>query len=94
MITVGMDYHVIDGRQQDFEDKFRAVLEALKAADGHVQSSMFRNIDDDCSYLIMSEWSEQEKFTQFIRSEGFREVTDWGKEQILTARPQHKVYKT
>ena len=31
MITVGMNYHVIAGKQQDFEQKFAAVLDALKA---------------------------------------------------------------
>ncbi len=28
MITVGMNYHVIAGKQKDFEDKFGAVLAA------------------------------------------------------------------
>ena len=32
MITVGMNYHVIDGKQQDFEEKFAAVIESLRAA--------------------------------------------------------------
>jgi heme-degrading monooxygenase HmoA len=92
MITVGMNYHVIDGKQQDFERRFREVLEALSGADGHVESSMYRNIDDACAYLIISEWSAQDKFTQFIRSSTFKAVTDWGKAQILTDRPHHRVY--
>ena len=29
----------------------------------------------------------------FITSEAFRSVTTWGKEQILSGRPQHRVYK-
>ena len=32
MITVGMNYHVIEGKQQDFEDKFAGVIDALNAA--------------------------------------------------------------
>lgn len=94
MITVGMNYQVIDGKQRDFEGRFRAMLGGLQAADGHLQSSMYRNIDDDCAYLIISEWSDQEKFTQYIESPAFREVTDRGKEQILAGRPQHKIYQT
>jgi heme-degrading monooxygenase HmoA len=54
---------------------------------------MYQNIDDDCAYLIVSEWSEQDKFTQFIRSPAFKEVTDWGKAEILTDRPHHTIYK-
>ena len=34
MVTVGMNYHVIEGKQQDFENKFAAVLDALRAAAG------------------------------------------------------------
>ena len=93
MITVGMDYHVIDGKQRQFEEKFRAVLTALEQADGHVQSHMYRDIDDDCSYLIVSEWSTQDAFTAFIRSEAFRAVTEWGKAEILYGRPKHYVYR-
>ena len=35
----------------------------------------------------------EQAFTDFIRSDAFRDVTSWGKEQILSARPQHKIYK-
>ena len=34
MITVGMNYHVIAGKQTDFENKFEAVLGALRACRG------------------------------------------------------------
>ena len=93
MITVGMNYHVIAGKQKDFEDKFAAVLNALQAADGHSHSTLWKDVADDASYLITSEWSDEQVFGEFIRSDAFRAVTDWGKEQILSARPQHKVYK-
>ncbi len=93
MITVGMNYHVIDGKQQDFEDKFAAVIDALRAAAGHSSSTLWKDVSDNASYLITSEWSEEQAFTDFIRSDAFRAVTDWGKEQILSGRPQHKVYR-
>ena len=93
MITVGMNYHVIEGKQQDFEEKFRAVIRALQAADGHTSSTLWKDVDDHASYLITSEWSDEKAFQEFIRSEAFRAVTDWGKEQILSSRPQHKIYK-
>jgi heme-degrading monooxygenase HmoA len=93
MITVGMNYRVIEGKQQDFEDKFAAVISALEAADGHDSSTLWKDVSDGASYLITSEWSEEQAFTDFIRSDAFRNVTNWGKEQILAGRPQHKVYK-
>ena len=94
MITVGMNYHVIEGKQQDFEEKFAAVIGALRAAEGHSTSTLWKDVSDGASYLITSDWSEEEAFTSFIRSDAFRSVTDWGKEQILSGRPQHKIYKS
>ncbi len=93
MITVGMNYHVIEGKQQDFEDKFAGVIAALEAAEGHTSSTLWKDVSDSASYLITSEWSDEQAFQDFIRSEDFRAVTNWGKEQILSGRPQHKIYK-
>lgn len=93
MITVGMNYHVIDGRQQDFEDKFAAVIGALNAAEGHTTSTLWKDVSDGASYLITSEWSDESAFQAFITSQAFRDVTNWGSEQILSDRPRHKVYK-
>jgi heme-degrading monooxygenase HmoA len=93
MVTIGMNYHVLPGKQQDFESKFAAVLTALDGAPGHTKSHLWRDVSDDASYLITSEWSEEEAFKEFIQSQAFKDVTDWGKEQILSDRPQHKVYR-
>jgi heme-degrading monooxygenase HmoA len=93
MITVGMNYHVIPGKQQDFEAAFAGVIDALNKADGHTSSTLWKDVADGASYLITSEWSDEEAFKSFISSQAFRDVTNWGKEQILSGRPQHKVYK-
>lgn len=93
MITVGMNYHVLPGKQADFEAKFAAVLGALRGAPGHTTSTLWKDVADDASYLITSDWNDEQAFREFIQSPAFRDVTNWGKEQILSGRPQHKVYK-
>ena len=93
MITVGMNYHVIEGKQADFEEKFAAGITSLEAADGHTSSTLWKDVSDSASYLITSEWSEEEAFMSFIQSQAFKDVTTWGKEQILSDRPRHKIYK-
>ena len=93
MITVGMNYRVLPGKQHDFEQKFQAVIEALKSAKGHTSSTLWKDVADGASYLITSEWSDEQAFLDFIHSQAFRDVTNWGKEQILSGRPQHKIYK-
>lgn len=93
MITVGMNYNVLPGKQQEFEDKFAGVLDALRSADGHVESNLYRDVANDASYLIVSEWSDQDQFMTFIRSQAFKDVTAWGKAEILAGRPKHTVYR-
>jgi heme-degrading monooxygenase HmoA len=93
MITVGMNYHVIAGKQVDFEEKFTTVINALRAAEGHSTSTLWKDVSDDASYLITSEWMDKQAFLEFIHSQTFKDVTSWGKEQILSGRPQHKIYK-
>jgi heme-degrading monooxygenase HmoA len=94
MITVGMNYNVLPGKQQEFEQKFAAVLVALHAAEGHTRSNLYRDVSDDTAYLIVSEWSEMSRFSAFIGSQAFKDVTAWGKAEILSGRPRHTVYRT
>jgi heme-degrading monooxygenase HmoA len=93
MITVGMNYHVIAGKEAAFEERFAGIIKALEAAPGHSNSTLWKDVADQASYLITSEWSDEQAFKEFIQSDAFREVTNWGKEQILSGRPQHKIYK-
>jgi len=92
MITVGMYYDVRPGKEGTFEEKFEAVAKVLEGQPGHVQSFLYRQAKQPNPYAILSEWDSQEAFTAFIRSDLFRQVTDWGKAGILEARPRHKVY--
>jgi heme-degrading monooxygenase HmoA len=87
-----MNYEVLPGKESLFEEKFRAVLESFATDSGHRVSHLFRDVDSPQSYLIHSEWESRDSFLKFIRSEKFREVTSWGKEQILAARPRHRLY--
>jgi len=92
MVTIGMNYDVLPGREADFEEKFQAVLEAFQRDQGHRRSRLYRDVENPGSYLIHSEWETKEAFTAFLRSDAFREVTAWGREQILAGRPQHRVF--
>jgi len=93
MITVGMNYHVIEGKERDFEEKFAGINKALEAAAGHTHSTLWKDVSDAQSFMITSEWSNEQAFKDFISSDAFRAVTSWGSEQILSGRPKHKVYK-
>ena len=92
MTTVGMDYHVIGGKEGAFETAFAKVLHALREAPGHTDTKLFHEVNDPTHYLIVSEWNDKSAFEAFIGSDAFRAVADWGKEQILARRPEHRVY--
>ena len=93
MVTIGMNYKVLPGKESVFEKAFNNVLGVMKEIEGHSASFLFRDVNDRQSYLIVSDWSSEDAFNGFIRSEKFRNVADWGKENILMGRPSHTVYK-
>ncbi len=92
MITIGMNYDVLAGKELVFEDAFRKVLHAMRDNPGHGDTRMYRDIDNPGSYLIVSQWNDKPAFDAFIGSDAFRKVANWGKEQILSGRPKHEVY--
>lgn len=93
MVTIGMNYRVRAGKQQIFEAAFARVLEALRGAAGHEESHLYRDVQDDASYLIVSRWSDEAAFQEFVRSDAFRKVTNWGSENILEGPPRHTTYR-
>ena len=94
MVTIGMNYAVLEGKEATFENAFRKVVTAMGGIAGHGDTHMFRDIDDPLQYLIVSQWSDKTAFDAFIASDTFRNVANWGKEQILSGRPRHEVYST
>lgn len=88
-----MNYTVLPGKAQAFEDVFAAVLKAMDAMPGHRCTRLYREVGQAERYLIVSDWADRTAFETFIRSEQFRKVADWGKEQILAERPTHDYYE-
>ena len=92
MVTIGMNYNVLAGKEETFEKAFRKVVTAMGGLDGHSETHMFRDINDAQHYLIVSLWSKKDAFDAFIASDTFKNVANWGKEKILSGRPKHEVY--
>ena len=95
MVTIGMNYHVLPGKEQVFEDACKKVIETMQGIDGHDDSHLYREIADDApAYLIVSRWASEDAFNAFVASDTFKKVTNWGKENILSRRPAHTTYTT
>lgn len=93
MVTVGMNYKILAGKEQAFEEVFKAVVAAMADAVGHSTSHLYRDAFDSSSYLIISDWNDRTAFDAFIASDQFRSVANWGKEQVLAGRPTHDYYE-
>jgi len=95
MVTIGMNYHVLAGKEETFEAACRRVLEAMQGAVGHAGSQVYRRVDggDGAQYLIVSRWNDEAAFQAFVRSDTFKKVTSWGLANILAGRPTHTTYR-
>ena len=94
MVTIGMNYEVLAGKEQIFEDACAKVVSTMEGIDGHGQSTIYRSISsDESTYLIVSRWVNEQAFNDFVASDAFKKVTSWGKQNILAARPSHTTYR-
>ena len=89
-----MNYFVLPGKEQIFEDACKNVVETMKGIDGHDESHLYREVGEleEAAYLIVSRWQSEEAFRAFVASDAFKKVTNWGKENILSRRPSHTTY--
>jgi heme-degrading monooxygenase HmoA len=92
MITIGMNYHVIPGKESQFISAFEGVANALAKAEGHKESKLYCEQKEPNIFLIISQWNDQDAFKTFVTSDAFRNVTNWGANEILTGRPTHNIY--
>ncbi len=94
MVTIGMNYAVLPGKEQIFEDACAKVVKTMEGIDGHDQSQLYKSLSSEAAeYLIVSRWQDETAFQAFIGSDAFKKVTNWGKENILAGRPSHTTYK-
>lgn len=92
MVTMGLNYEVIEGRQTDFERVFQKMLQVMEVMAGHEHTELYRNVTRPRSYMIVSYWSSQAAFEAFTHSDQFRDVADWGREKILADLPRHEFF--
>jgi len=93
VVTIGMNYHVIPGKEQVFEDACAKVVQTMEGIEGHERSRIYKAVADDApDYLIVSRWQSEQAFQDFVASDAFKKVTSWGKQNILRDRPSHITY--
>ncbi len=94
MITVGMNYKIIPGKDEEFVAVFTKVMQIMKDMAGHGETNLFRDVYSEHDYLVISEWTDEAAFNSFIESDRFKNVVDWGKKEVLASQPKHEIYGT
>ena len=86
--TMGMFYTVKPDYREEFAETFGTVEELLGGMEGHRETDLLANVEDENDMFIASEWDARENAMAFFRSDDFRETVEWGRE-VLADRPRH-----
>ena len=86
--TMGMFYTVQPDHRGEFVDRFDDVGELLADMEGHFDTDLLVNHEDENDMFIASQWRSREDAMGFFRSDAFRDTVDWGRE-VLADRPRH-----
>ena len=86
--TMGMFYTVEPDYREEFHDTFDTVGEVLEGMEGHQDTDLLVNVEDENDMFISSQWDARENAMAFFRSEEFGETVEWGRD-VLADRPRH-----
>jgi chlorite dismutase/heme-degrading monooxygenase HmoA len=86
--TMGMFYTVKPEHREDFVEKFGTVGDVLAEMDGHRETTLLVNREDENDMFIASQWDSKEDAMDFFRSDAFSDTVDWGRD-VLADRPRH-----
>lgn len=86
--TMGMFYTVKPEHREDFVERFETVGGILAEMDGHRESGLLVNTENENDMFISSHWDDKEDAMAFFASEEFGETVDWGRD-VLADKPRH-----
>ena len=86
--TMGMFYTAKPDRREEFVDTFDEVGDVLADMEGHVETDLMVNVEDDTDMFIASQWRAKADAMEFFGSDAFRETVEFGRE-VLADRPRH-----
>ncbi|MFD1632733.1 heme-binding protein [Haloplanus ruber] len=86
--TMGMFYTVKPDHRTDFVEKFETVGGLLADMDGHGETDLMINLEDENDMFIASQWRSKDDAMAFFRSDEFADTVSWGRD-VLADRPRH-----
>jgi chlorite dismutase len=86
--TMGMFYTVKPEHREDFVEKFETVGGLLGEMEGHGETDLMINREDENDMFIASQWRSKADAMNFFRSDEFSDTVSWGRD-VLADRPRH-----
>jgi len=86
--TMGMFYTVKPEHREDFVEKFETVGGLLADMEGHGETDLMINLEDENDMFIASQWRSRDDAMNFFRSDEFSDTVSWGRD-VLADRPRH-----
>jgi heme-degrading monooxygenase HmoA len=86
--TMGMFYTVKPDYQEDFVEKFETIGGLLADMDGHGETDLMINVENENDMFIASQWRSREDAMTFFGSDEFSDAVSWGRD-VLVDRPRH-----
>jgi chlorite dismutase len=86
--TMGMFYTIQPDYREDFVEKFDTVGDLLEDMEGHQETDLMVNVEDENDMFIASQWRSRDDAMAFFRSEEFSQTVSWGRD-VLADRPRH-----
>jgi heme-degrading monooxygenase HmoA len=69
MIRATLAMKVKAGREQDFEEAWKAIAERTRHEPGNIRQALLRDSEDPRLFVITSDWESRESFGRFERSD-------------------------
>ena len=86
--TMGMFYTVESDHQEAFVERFGEVGQLLNGMDGHYDTELLTNRENEDDMFIASQWASKSDAMAFFGSDEFRDTVQWGRD-VLADRPRH-----
>jgi len=86
--TMGMFYETKPEHTEDFVEKFDTVADVLADLDGHHETDLMVNVEDENDMFIASQWASKDDAMGFFRSDDFADTVSWGRD-VLADLPRH-----
>jgi heme-degrading monooxygenase HmoA len=88
MQSFGLNYHVKSDLIEEFKETLSELFKEMEASEGHIESTLFADVNEPNSMMIYSNWKTKAEFSEFIRSGTFTEALQKAV-SMLETEPEH-----